>query len=44
MKRVFIVGCPLSSSTWTSFMRSQHAPVATFPHAMLFAYLESSQR
>ena len=44
MKRVFIVGCPRSGSTWTSFMLSQHAQVATFQHAKIFAYLESMQR
>jgi hypothetical protein len=41
MKRVFIVGCPRSGSTWVNFMLSQHAQVATFQHALIFAYLES---
>jgi hypothetical protein len=43
MKRVFIVGCPRSGSTWATYMLSQHARVATFQHAMIFAYLESMQ-
>lgn len=41
MKRVFIVGCPRSGSTWTSFMLSQHARVATSQHALISPYLES---
>ncbi len=44
MKRVFIVGCPRSGSTWTTFMLSQHSQISTFQHAMIFAYLESMQR
>ncbi len=39
MKRVFLVGCPRSGSTWTTFLLAQHAKVATFQHAKVFDYL-----
>lgn len=38
-KNVFIVGCPRSGSTWTTFLLSQHPQVATFQHAKVFDYL-----
>lgn len=39
MKHVFIVGCPRSGSTWTTFLLAQHPQVATFQHAKVFDYL-----
>ncbi len=39
MKYVFIVGCPRSGSTWTTFLLAQHPSVATFQHAKVFDYL-----
>ena len=39
MKHVFIVGCPRSGSTWTTFLLAQHRQVATFQHAKVFDYL-----
>ncbi len=38
-KHVFIVGCPRSGSTWTTFLLAQHPEVATFQHAKVFDYL-----
>lgn len=43
-KNVFIVGCPRSGSTWTTFLLSQHPQVATFQHAKVFDYLVGMQR
>ena len=39
LKHVFIVGCPRSGSTWTTFLMSHHPQVATFQHAKVFDYL-----
>ncbi len=39
MRPVFIVGCPRSGSTWTTFLLAQHPSVATFQHAKVFDYL-----
>lgn len=39
MKYVFIIGCPRSGSTWTSFLLAQHQKVATLQHLKLFDYL-----
>jgi hypothetical protein len=44
VKHVFIVGCPRSGSTWTTFLLAQHPEVATFQHAKLFDYLVHMQR
>lgn len=44
VKRVFIVGCPRSGSTWTTFLLAQHPSVATFQHAKLFDYLVQMRR
>jgi len=44
VKNVFIIGCPRSGSTWTTFMLSQHERIATFQHATLFAYLAPLSR
>lgn len=44
MKRVFVVGCPRSGSTWSTFLLSKHPEVATFQHAKVFDYLVSMQR
>ena len=44
MKRVFIVGCPRSGSTWTTFLMAQHPAVATFQHAKVFDYLVGMKR
>lgn len=44
MKHVFIVGCPRSGSTWTTFLLAQHPAVATFQHARVFDYLVGMQR
>ncbi|MFT7461976.1 MAG: hypothetical protein ACI9EF_000310 [Pseudohongiellaceae bacterium] len=44
MKRIFIVGCPRSGSTWTTFLLSKHAEVATFQHAKIFDYLVGMKR
>lgn len=38
-RHVFIVGCPRSGSTWTTFLLAQHPEVATFQHAKVFDYL-----
>ena len=38
-RHVFIVGCPRSGSTWTTFLLSHHPEVATFQHAKVFDYL-----
>lgn len=39
LKRLFIVGCPRSGSTWATHLLSQHPRVASFQHAKLFEYL-----
>lgn len=39
MKRVFIIGCPRSGSTWSTFLLAQHPRVATLQHAKVFDYL-----
>ncbi len=44
MKNVFIVGCPRSGSTWTTFLMSHHPQVATFQHAKVFDYLQGMER
>lgn len=44
MKHVFIVGCPRSGSTWSTFLLAQHPQVATFQHAKIFDYLVGMQR
>ena len=44
MKYVFIVGCPRSGSTWTTFLLSHHPQVATFQHAKVFDYLVKMER
>ena len=44
MKYVFIVGCPRSGSTWTTFLLAQHQQVATFQHAKIFDYLANMER
>ena len=44
MKHVFIVGCPRSGSTWTTFLLSHHPQVATFQHAKVFDYLVKMER
>jgi hypothetical protein len=44
IKPVFIVGCPRSGSTWTTFLLSHHPQVATFQHAKVFDYLIGMQR
>jgi hypothetical protein len=44
VKRVFIVGCPRSGSTWVTFLLAQHAKVATFQHAKVFDYLVRMQQ
>jgi hypothetical protein len=43
-KRVFIVGCPRSGSTWTTFLMAQHPAVGTFQHAKVFDYLVQMRR
>jgi hypothetical protein len=44
MKRVLIVGCPRSGSTWATFLLSQHPAIATFQHAKVFDYLSYMER
>lgn len=44
LKRVFIVGCPRSGSTWSTFLLAQHPEVATFQHAKVFDYLIGMKR
>ncbi len=44
LKHVFIVGCPRSGSTWTTFLMSHHPQVATFQHAKVFDYLVGMDR
>lgn len=40
-RRVFIIGCPRSGSTWFSLLLSQHPEVAVFQHAKFMQYLRS---
>ncbi|MDF1845005.1 MAG: sulfotransferase [Rubripirellula sp.] len=40
-RRVFIIGCPRSGSTWLSLLLSQHPEVAVFQHAKFMQYLRS---
>ena len=40
-KRVFIIGCPRSGSTWLSLLLSKHPEVAVFQHSKLMQYLRS---
>ena len=41
IKRVFIIGCPRSGSTWLSLLLSQHPEVTVFQHAKFMQYLRS---
>lgn len=41
---LFIVGCPRSGSTWTTWLLAQHPAVATFQHAKVFDYLAMADR
>jgi hypothetical protein len=40
-KRVFIVGCPRSGSTWVSLLLAQHPEIAVFQHSKFMQYLRS---
>ena len=39
LRRLFIVGCPRSGSTWATHLLAQHPHVAAFQHAKFFEYL-----
>lgn len=41
LKRVFIIGCPRSGSTWLSLLLAQHPEVTVFQHAKFMQYLRS---
>jgi len=40
-RRVFIIGCPRSGSTWFSLLLSQHPEIAVFQHAKFMQFLRS---
>ncbi len=37
-KKLFIIGCPRSGTTWCQLLLSQHSAVATAPETQIFAY------
>jgi len=41
LKRVFVVGCPRSGTTWTTLLLDQHPDVAAFHHSKFFHYMRS---
>ena len=45
LKKVFIIGCPRSGTTWVQLLMAQHPEVATAPETQIFAYyLDHFQR
>jgi len=39
LKRIFVVGCKRSGTTWTTLLLAQHPAVAAFHHSKFFHYL-----
>ncbi|HEY0304235.1 MAG TPA: sulfotransferase, partial [Longimicrobiales bacterium] len=37
-KKLFIVGCPRSGTTWMQLLLAQHPSIATAPETQIFAY------
>lgn len=44
IKRVFVIGCPRSGTTWTTMLLEQHPCVVSMYHTRFFIYLNSLER